>query len=166
MSVRLISWVLNEVPHTHADLDPTSRLILLILADHFNEHEGAAWPSLGRMANMAGVSDETVRRHLNELVERKLISKEPRAGQSNLYGITPPVKAPPTPVTPPTRTRGTPHTSVGTPPTPARGVPPIYTTLNEPLKNAQPREIKQCEHGEARGSGYCGLCRAKKKAGV
>lgn len=166
MSVRLLSWVLSDIPHTHPDLDPTARLILVILADHFNEHEGAAWPSVGRVANMAGVSDETVRRHLNDLVDRKLISKEPRSGQSNLYGITPPLKQPPTPVTPPTRTRGTPHTHVGTPPTPARGVSPIYTTLNEPLKNQANKEKLPCKHGEPRGEGYCALCRTSRKKAV
>jgi DNA-binding transcriptional MocR family regulator len=158
MSVRLLSWVLTELPHSHPDLDPTARLILLILADHFNEHEGAAWPTIGRVANMAGVSEETVRRHLNDLVEKKLISKQPRAGQSNLYGIIPAHRK-----LPPTPTRGTPHTHEGVPPTPARGVSPIYTTLNEPLKNAEKKPIEPCSHGEPRGASYCALCRRAKR---
>lgn len=134
MSVKLLSWVLEEVPQKHPTLDPTARLILLILADHFNDHEGAAWPSHGRVAKMAGVTEETVRRHLRNMEEMGLVSSKPREGRSNLYVI------PPTPTRgveeePPTPTRGTPLMGEGVPPTPARGVSPIYSTLTEPLKN-------------------------------
>lgn len=123
MSVKLLSWVLEEVPQKHPTLDPTARLILLILADHFNDHEGAAWPSHGRVAKMAGVTEETVRRHLRNMEEMGLVTSKPREGRSNLYVI------------PPTPTRDTSLMGEGVPPTPARGVSPIYSTLTEPLKN-------------------------------
>jgi DNA-binding transcriptional ArsR family regulator len=134
MSVKLLSWVLEEVPQKHPTLDPTARLILLILADHFNDQEGAAWPSHGRVAKMAGVTEETVRRHLRKMEEMGLVSSKPRDGRSNLYVI------PPTPMSgvqeaPSTPARGTPLMGEGVPPTPARGVSPIYSTLTEPLKN-------------------------------
>ena len=140
MSVKLLSWVLEEVPQKHPTLDPTARLILLILADHFNDHEGAAWPSHGRVAKMAGVTEETVRRHLRNMEELGLVSSKPREGRSNLYVI------PPTPTRgvaeePPTPTRATPHTHEGAPPSPMRGVSPIYTTLNEPLKNGSVKNV-------------------------
>jgi len=150
MSVKLLSWVLEEVPIKHPKLDPTARLILLILADHFNDHEGAAWPSHGRVARMAGVSEDTVRRHLKAMEEMGLVSSKPREGRSNLYVI------PPAPMHP------TPRMDAPPPPAPMHPPSPIYTTLNEPLKNAKPAE--QCEHGEKRGRAYCALCRHKGRA--
>jgi hypothetical protein len=69
-----------------------------------------------------------------------LVSSKPREGRSNLYVI------PPTPTRgveeePPTPARGTPLTHEGVPPSPMRGVSPIYTTLNEPLKNGTMKNV-------------------------
>jgi DNA-binding transcriptional ArsR family regulator len=158
MSVKLLSWVLEEVPYRFPDLDPTARLILLILADHFNDQEGAAWPSHGRVARMAGVSEDTVRRHLKRLEELELISSKPREGRSNLYVIPP---APMHPL-PPAPVHPTPRMDAPPPPAPMHPPSPIYTTLNETLKNPQAPE--QCEHGERRGKAYCALCRQKGRA--
>ena len=55
MSAKLVGWALEQ-----PGLDIQERLLLVILADHFNDQEGAAWPSQQRVANIMGISDRQV----------------------------------------------------------------------------------------------------------
>jgi len=111
------------------------------LADHFNDHEGAAWPSHGRVAKMAGVSEDTVRRHLRNMEELGLVSSKPREGRSNLYVLSPAPMQPPAPMHPLAPMPPTPRMDAPPPPAPMHPPSPIYTTLNEPLKNPTIRNV-------------------------
>ena len=63
-----------------SDLAPSSRLLLLALAEHV--HEGVTcFPGQARLAAMCGVSDRQVRNLLRELQGRGLIVVEHRPGQ-------------------------------------------------------------------------------------
>ena len=57
----------------HGDLDPTARLVLVVLADHAGT-EGIAWPSRARIAKAAGCSVDTVDRRTRELVDAGVIA--------------------------------------------------------------------------------------------
>jgi hypothetical protein len=57
----------------HGNLDPTARLILIVLAEHAGADDAVAWPSRTRIAKVAGVSVDTVDRRLTELAAAGLI---------------------------------------------------------------------------------------------
>lgn len=85
MSAKLVGWALEQ-----EGLEPQEKLLLVILADHFNDKEGAAWAGQARIAKMMGVSDRQVRRLQVSLVNRGLLHVELRSGQSNMYRMTTP----------------------------------------------------------------------------
>ena len=73
------------------DLPPSTRLLLLALAEHV-QHGGTCFPGQVRLAAMCGVSERQVRNLLQELGSRGLISVQHRPGQgrgrkSNLYRL-------------------------------------------------------------------------------
>jgi len=114
LSAKLLGWALQQ-----EGLEPQEKLLLVILADHFNDKEGAAWAGQTRIAKMMGVSDRQVRRLQVSLVEKGLLNVELRTGQSNLYRmVTPDVLSYPSGHTSPT----TPDTAV---------LHNSYRTLNE-----------------------------------
>lgn len=73
------------------DLSPSTRLVLLALAEHV--HDGVTcFPGQARLAELCGVSDRQVRNLLHELQGRGLIAIEHRPGQgggrkSNVYRL-------------------------------------------------------------------------------
>ena len=114
MSAKLVGWALEQ-----EGLEPQEKLLLVILADHFNDKEGAAWAGQARIAKMMGVSDRQVRRLQVSLVSKGLLHVELRSGQSNMYRmVTPDVLSYPLGHTGPT----TPDTAV---------LHNSYRTLNE-----------------------------------
>lgn len=116
MSAKLVGWALEQ-----EGLEPQEKLLLVILADHFNDKEGAAWAGQARIAKMMGVSDRQVRRLQVSLVEKGLLNVELRTGQSNLYRmVTPDIMSYPSGQYSPT----TPDTAV---------LHNSYRTLNEQL---------------------------------
>ena len=58
-------------------LKPTPKLILMALADAANDF-GVCWPSVSTVATKCCVSIRTVRRVMQQLVDRKLLLSEPR----------------------------------------------------------------------------------------
>jgi hypothetical protein len=85
MSAKLVGWALEQ-----PNLTPMEKLLLVVLADHFNDQEGAAWPSQERIAKMMGLSTRQVRRIQIELINKGHLEVETRTGQSNLYRMTTP----------------------------------------------------------------------------
>jgi DNA-binding transcriptional regulator LsrR (DeoR family) len=114
LSAKLVGWALEQ-----EGLEPQEKLLLVILADHFNDKEGAAWAGQARIAKMMGVSDRQVRRLQVSLVDKGLLHVELRSGQSNMYRmVTPDILSYPLGHTGPT----TPDTAV---------LHNSYRTLNE-----------------------------------
>jgi Helix-turn-helix domain len=96
----------------------SEKLLLLILADYYNDARGCAWPSIKSLASEAMLSPRRVKELLLSLETKRLIKRETTTrddgGQDvNLYAfpaLTPPVKLshPPgaNPRTPPVRNGG------------------------------------------------------------
>lgn len=66
------------------NLSATEKIIFLALKFHENK-KGVAWPSLGRIAKMAGVSKATIKRKLPIILKKFEIKKEEISGKSNRY---------------------------------------------------------------------------------
>ena len=114
MSAKLVGWALEQ-----EGLELQEKLLLVVLADHFNDQEGAAWPSQERIARIMNISDRQVRRIQVELINKGFLEVNKRHGQSNIYKMV----VPDTDVLiPRTRTSGSTDTAV---------LYNSYRTLNE-----------------------------------
>ena len=71
MSLRAITWVMNEAPVD----DARQLLILYALADRAHDDGTCAWPSQEWIAERARCTSRTVRNHLQKLEEDGLISR-------------------------------------------------------------------------------------------
>src|SRR5215217_8300751 len=69
MSIEALNWAIRA-----AAPDPSSKLILILLANYAN-HDGQAWPSLTTLATQSGLDRRTVMRKIGELIDAKLIEK-------------------------------------------------------------------------------------------
>ena len=116
MSAKLVGWALEQ-----DGLELQEKLLLVVLADHFNDHEGAAWPSQERIARIMNISDRQVRRIQVELVNKGFLEVSQRHGQSNIYRMVVPDMDV---LVPRTRMSYTPDTAV---------LHNSYRTLNEQL---------------------------------
>jgi len=104
MSAKLVGWALEQ-----EGLEVPEKLLLVVLADHFNDQEGAAWPSQERIARIMNISDRQVRRIQVELINKGFLEVNKRHGQSNIYKmIVPDMDV----LVPRTRTSYTPDTVV------------------------------------------------------
>jgi DNA-binding transcriptional ArsR family regulator len=68
MSIKALSWALETTTGS-----PTTKLVLLYLADRYNDDERAAWPSVGTISRVTELSERTVRRAIADLLEQGLI---------------------------------------------------------------------------------------------
>ncbi|RTE48809.1 helix-turn-helix domain-containing protein [Actinobaculum sp. 352] len=71
MSLRAILWAIYEAPVDN----PTSRLVLVGLADHAADDGTGAWPSHAVLAAAAHCSPRTIRRHLQTLEDSGVIHR-------------------------------------------------------------------------------------------
>jgi hypothetical protein len=104
MSAKLVGWALEQ-----EGLELQEKLLLVVLADHFNDQEGAAWPSQERIARIMNISDRQVRRIQVELINKGFLEVNKRHGQSNIYKMVVPDMDV---LLPRTRTSYTPDTAV------------------------------------------------------
>ena len=82
MSIKAVSWALEY------DLgDPIAKLVLIGIADKYNDERGFAWPSVSWLATAASCSERTVRRKLAVLQERGLIDIDRRFNDTSCYRI-------------------------------------------------------------------------------
>lgn len=72
MSIEAMSWAWKQDTG-----NASAKLVLLAIADHANG-DGYCWPSMKRVAVMAGLSTRQVSTHVTALVERGLLVKEDR----------------------------------------------------------------------------------------
>lgn len=112
---RVDDIVIRRMP----EIGATAYAVYSVVAMHA-DRDGRCWPSIGRIAAIAGVGRRTVQRAIERLVDAGLIEVERRrtaAGgcRSNLYRVCPP-RAPVSPVTPPGVTSDTGEVSPATPP--------------------------------------------------
>jgi DNA-binding Lrp family transcriptional regulator len=71
VSVEAIAWALN----TDAVDNPTSKLVLIALANHARPDGRAAFPSITTMQRYTCLSDRAIQKHLRELEERGVIRR-------------------------------------------------------------------------------------------
>ena len=79
MGLEALNWALKKNTDT-----PTTKLVLLILANYANE-QGISYPSEKHLAARVGVSDRQVRRCIKWLTENNFLAVQPRKGTSNNY---------------------------------------------------------------------------------
>lgn len=87
MSSRLVGWAINDLPKLYPELSQGARHLFTLLADHFNEAEGAAWPSHDRLAFIMGCDRRSVIRWMKELKEAGLVNQTMRTNNSNIYRL-------------------------------------------------------------------------------
>ena len=69
------------------DMPPTTRLVLLALADHIGT-DGWAWPSHDRLAAMCGIDRSNIKRHLRWLEQKGHIVVQRKPGWTNRYALS------------------------------------------------------------------------------
>lgn len=67
--------------------DPTKKLVLWIICDHYNDSLGYAFPSQDRIADIAECSVRTVQRHIKSLLDSGLIEVIAIPNVTNKYTI-------------------------------------------------------------------------------
>ena len=82
MSMKAFSWAMSQQVG-----DPTTKLVLLIICDHFNDSRGFAYPSQERLAVFAECSERTVRRHIKSLLDMGFIEVVATPNMANKYSI-------------------------------------------------------------------------------
>jgi DNA-binding transcriptional MocR family regulator len=82
MSLDAFKWAMDQDTK-----DPTAKLVLIAICDHFNEDMGySEWSSYQRIAKIGCCSEKTVQRKINQLVEQGYINKVQRGfSKPNVY---------------------------------------------------------------------------------
>jgi DNA-binding MarR family transcriptional regulator len=75
MSNRALRWARQS-----RGLTPTQKLVLLILADSYNDSEGACWSAAKSISEETGLSDRAVRTALHDLIAAGAIEGTMRSG--------------------------------------------------------------------------------------
>jgi hypothetical protein len=85
--VRKIEWLCGAAGR--AELSRAELAVLIVLADHINTETGKAWPSFGRIANIAAVTVRTAKRAVSRLTAMDLIqiAEHGGPGRSNRYRL-------------------------------------------------------------------------------
>lgn len=82
MSIKIMDWVFEN-----SKSQGIERLILLVIADHCNSEGEDAFPRISLIAKRANVSERTVKRRLQDLVQLGELEIVKRQGTSSLYKI-------------------------------------------------------------------------------
>ena len=82
MSMKAFTWGMSQSVG-----DPTTKLVLLIICDHYNDSRGIAYPSQERIAEFAECSVRTVQRHIKSLLENGFIEVMATPNIANKYTI-------------------------------------------------------------------------------
>ena len=82
MSIKAFTWGMSQRVG-----DPTTKLVLLIICDHYNDSRGIAYPSQERIAEFAECSVRTVRRHIKSLIDEKFLDVISTPNIANKYTI-------------------------------------------------------------------------------
>lgn len=71
MSLVATAWAMKET-----GLSPTSKFVLIVLADAHNGHSGECFPSIARIAETTGFSESTVKYAVRDLEEKGLLKRD------------------------------------------------------------------------------------------
>ena len=71
MSLKIIGYVVHSIY-----LPPTQKLVLIVLADFYNEKCGKAWPSQDTLCDVTGLSLRSINRALSELKKGAIYNME------------------------------------------------------------------------------------------
>jgi hypothetical protein len=82
MSIKAVSWALEYKLN-----DPIAKLVLIGIADKYNDERGFAWPSVSWLATAASCSDRTVRRKLKDLERLGLLAIDHRFNDTSCYRL-------------------------------------------------------------------------------
>lgn len=82
MSIKAVSWALEQYV-----TDPVAKLVLIGIADRYNDERGYAWPSVAWLSKAASVSDRTVRRKLRLLEEQEFLATTSQTGGTSHYRL-------------------------------------------------------------------------------
>lgn len=82
MSIKAVSWALE-----YKLTDPIAKLVLIGIADKYNDERGFAWPSVKWLATAASCSDRTVRRKLKDLEQLGLLVIDHRFNDTSCYRL-------------------------------------------------------------------------------
>ena len=82
MSIQAVAWVLEHSEATLAD-----RLVLIAIANHADARGWNAWPSIGKIAEEAGVHEVTVWRSITALEKLGELDVQRRPGRPSRYGL-------------------------------------------------------------------------------
>lgn len=82
MSMKAFAWGMSQKVG-----DPTTKLVLLIICDHYNDSKGYAYPSQDRIAEFSECSLRTVQRHIKSLLENGFIRVQAIPNVANKYTI-------------------------------------------------------------------------------
>jgi len=85
--VRKIQWLCGAAGRP--ELSRAELAVLIVLADHINTETGKAWPSFGRIANIAATTVRTAKRAVSRLTAMDLIqiAEHGGPGRSNRYRL-------------------------------------------------------------------------------
>jgi DNA-binding MarR family transcriptional regulator len=138
------------------DVEGTSLLVLLALADYAGTDEGAAFPSVETLCRRTRRKERTVQDALSELEEKGWLRREPRPGRSTIYHLqtpaahrTPAESAPPQPTAvegcgpPQLEVRSTAPITITEPSSNEVGVSEVSTEETSP---PTPTEVSTVEH--------------------
>ena len=82
MSIRALSWAFQK-----KFKDPSTKLVLLEICDHYNDSYGYAYPSQQRIADRMNVTRETVNKHIKKLVEGGILGVKRKPNENSKYYI-------------------------------------------------------------------------------
>ena len=82
MSIKAVSWALEQ-----SLKDATGKLVLIALADRYNDEYGHAWPSVAWLATAGDCSERTIRRKLRDLEAKGYISVTHRHNETSSYKL-------------------------------------------------------------------------------
>ena len=85
MSIRAVSWALEQQIN-----DPIAKLVLIGIADRYNDDRGYAWPSVAWLATAASCSRRTVQRKVGWLEEEGYLTRQisDLGTETNHYGLS------------------------------------------------------------------------------
>lgn len=88
MSIHATAWAKAQTVAPSGDrITRSEKLLLLCIADYFNQERGYAWPSVARLGTEAMLSERHVRNLLASLTRKGVLAVEHRIGATSRYRL-------------------------------------------------------------------------------